>query len=60
MEQADTSKTETNKATETIREVTEMSLSVDVKNEEIHPLQNLYLKLNLQMKKQTPASWFPN
>ena len=34
MEQADTSKTKTNKATETIREVTEMSLSVDVKNEE--------------------------
>lgn len=34
MEQVDTSKTETNKATETISEVTETSLSVDVKNEE--------------------------
>ena len=60
MEQVDTSKTETNKATETISEVTETSLSVDVKMRKIHPLQNLYLKLNLQMKKQTPAPWFPN
>lgn len=34
MEQVDTSKTETNKAIETISEVTETSLSVDVKNEE--------------------------
>ena len=34
MEQVDTSKTETNKATETISEVTETSLSVDMKNEE--------------------------
>ena len=34
MEQVDTSKTETNKATETISEVTETSLSADVKNEE--------------------------
>ena len=34
MEQVDTSKTETNKATETISEVTETSLSADMKNEE--------------------------